>query len=489
MKNKTLSLEILLKRVSITKIIGSTNVGIAEICNNSAQAVPKSLFAAIKGANLDGHTYIDAAIEKGSVAIICEIIPDKIFEGVTYILVEEASLALAHISSSFYGTPSSKLKLVAVTGTSGKTTTVHLLYHIFMKFGYKVGLLSTINNKIGDKIIEANLTTPDAITINKFLAEMVEFGCEYCFMEASSHAIDQNRVSALNFAGVVFLNISHEHLDYHKTFAKYIEAKKKIFDNLSKESFSLVNIDDKNAAIMLQNTKAHKYSFSLKSSSHFQGRIISNTMEGLELKIDNFNAWLPIVGEYNAYNAIAAYAVAFLLGKNGDEILLNLSTTPPVPGRFECLYSRDGLMVVIDYAHKPDALSNLLQTIQKTKKPDARIILVMGCGGNRDSAKRPIMASIASNLSDFIIFTSDNPRFESPETIIEQMKAGVSDEASSKNFLSIVDREEAIKAACAFALPKDIVVIVGRGHETHQIINGIKRPFSDREVAKKWMSL
>lgn len=476
-------LNLLLKNVAIKRVFGSIDRAISVIINDSTDSATNSLFVAIRGTKADGHLYIRKAIDGGSSVIVCEELPKELVDNITYLLVENTSIALAQIAAAFYDFPSSKLKLVAVTGTSGKTTTVHLLYHIFKKFGYKVGMLSTINNKIDDDIIPTDLTTPDVITINKLLSMMVEAGCEYCFMEASSHAIDQNRVFALDFVGVAFLNISHDHLDYHETFTKYIDAKKKIFDCLAPRSFALVNADDKHGSIMIQNSKANKYTFALKSPADFNARIISNTMEGLELCIDHNNVWMPLVGEFSAYNILAAYGVACLLGKDGREVLINLSTLSPVPGRFQCLYSRIGFTVVVDYAHKPDALSKLLSAIHKTKSDTSKIILVIGCGGNRDATKRPIMGDIAYKNSDITILTSDNPRYESPESIIEQIKAGIV-EVNQKKVISIVNREEAIKAACAFAASGDIVVVAGKGHEDYQIINGAKLPFDDVEVVK-----
>lgn len=485
---KNIPLQKLLQDISVQRIVNLQNPIITEICNNSHKASPNSLFIAIQGAKTDGHLYINEAIEKGCTVIICAYLPDICIDHITYVLVSNTSLAMAHIASAFYDYPSTKLKLVAITGTSGKTTTVHLLCHVFARFGHKVGLLSTINNKIAETILSTDLTTPDAITINELLAKMVEQGCEYCFMEASSHAIEQYRIGALQFAGAAFLNITHEHLDYHQTFANYINAKKKLFDELSSNAFALVNADDRHAGVMLQNTKAKKYTYALKSNADFNARIISNTMQGLELHIDGQSVWIPLVGEFNAYNILTAYSIAILLGKTSQEVLVQLSLMQPVPGRFQCVHLTNNITAVVDYAHKPDALQNLLTTIRKIKTGSSKIILVFGCGGNRDTAKRPIMTAIACKASDTVILTSDNPRYEDPEEIINQMKTGVSAEMTNK-ILAVTNRAEAIKVACKLATSGDLVVIAGKGHESYQEISGAKLPFDDLEIVKKCFAL
>lgn len=490
MKNsiREISLQSLLQNISVQKIVNPQELVITEICNNSHKATPNSLFVAIQGAKVDGHLYINEAISKGSIAIVCAYLPEVCLNYITYILVSNTSVALGHIASIFYGYPSKKLKLIAVTGTSGKTTTVHLLYHIFKNMGHKVGMLSTIQNKIADKILNTDLTTPDAIVINELLAKMVEHGCDYCFMEASSHGIEQHRISDLHFAGAAFLNITHDHLDYHETFANYINAKKKLFDQLPTNAFALVNIDDRHADIMLQNTSAKKYKYALKSSADFNTRIISNTMQGLELQIDKQSVWVPLVGEFNAYNILTAYGIAILLDKLSQEVLISLSSMRPVPGRFQYVHSADNIIAIVDYAHKPDALENLLLTILKTKTINSKIILVLGCGGNRDTEKRPIMTTIACKYSDTVILTSDNPRYENPQDIINQMKAGVSTNMMNK-VLTVTDRAEAISVACKLATSGDIVVIAGKGHETYQEISGIRLPFDDLEIVKKCFTL
>ncbi len=485
---KNIPLQKLLQNISVQKIVNPQNLVISDICNSSHNATPKSLFVAIEGAKVDGHLYINEAINKGAIAIVCAYLPEYCLDDITYILVSNTSLALAYIASAFYDYPSKKLKLVAITGTSGKTTTVHLLYHVFTKLGHKVGMLSTINNRILDTVLSTDLTTPDAITINALLAKMVEQGCEYCFMEASSHAIEQYRIGNLQFAGAAFLNITHDHLDYHQTFASYINAKKKLFDQLTSNSFALVNVDDKHAGVMLQNTKAKKYTYALKSNANFTTRVISNTMQGLELYIDKKSIWIPLVGEFNVYNILTAYSIAILMGKESQDILVNLSSMIQVPGRFQCVHSANNITAIVDYAHKPDALENLLITVIKTKTANSKIILVIGCGGNRDAEKRPVMAKIACTTSDTVIFTSDNPRYEDPDEIINQMKAGLNTELSNK-ILTITNRAEAIKVAIKLANPGDLIIIAGKGHETYQEIRGVKLPFDDLEIAKKCLAL
>ena len=465
------------------KLIGHQAVRVQAISFDSRAIHKDTLFVALKGTQVDGHDYIQKAVAAGSVVIVCTHIPNELLPNITYVAVEDTSKALGSIASNFYGRPSAQLKLVAVTGTNGKTSTVHLLYGLFRQLGYRVGMLSTIHNKINTQTIPTSLTTLDAIQINALLACMVEQGCQYCFMEASSHAIVQERIAGLQLAGAVFLNITHDHLDYHLTFDAYIKAKKKLFDDLPASAFALCNIDDKRGEVMIQNTKAGAHSFALKSPASFTAKVLTNTLQGLELHIANQSAWFQLVGIFNAYNVLAAYAAACLLGKNRSEVLIALSALTPAPGRFQCIHAQAGFGAIVDYAHTPDALKNVLMTIDQIKSKAGRIITVLGCGGDRDRQKRPRMAQVSLKFSDRVIFTSDNPRSEVPQAIIQDMQVGMTP-VQQKQALTIIDRAEAIKAACQLAQPHDIVLITGKGHEDYQEIQGVRYPFDDKKVVQ-----
>ena len=470
----------ILYKVPLKATSGDMNIPIEKVRFDSRKVSEGDLFVAVKGTQVDGHEYIRAAIEKGASAIICEHEIERI-ENITVVQTENSSKALGIIASNYYGNPSSKLKLVGITGTNGKTTTVFLLYSLFRKLGYNVGLLSTILNKINDDKLPSTHTTADALQINQLLKKMVDAGCTHCFMEASSHAIDQNRIAGLNYDVAVFTNITHEHLDYHLTFDSYIKAKKKLFDDLDPDSFALVNADDKRSNIMLQNTRAEKKTFGIKSMSDYKARILANSLQGLELDIDNFKIWFNLIGDFNAYNLIAAYGVSIILDEDPERVLVALSSLTPVPGRFERIPLKSNVIAIIDYAHTPDALNNVLKTIASVRTKNEQVITLVGCGGNRDKEKRPIMAEIACKLSNRVIFTSDNPRDEDPETIIEEMKLGVK-ASDFKKTLTIVDRKEAIKTALALSKDYDIILIAGKGHEEYQEIKGVKKDFSDKKV-------
>jgi UDP-N-acetylmuramoyl-L-alanyl-D-glutamate--2,6-diaminopimelate ligase len=471
----------ILKSVNITKLIGNTEMPVTAIEFDSRKVQSGCLFVAVKGTLSNGHDFIEKAIENGAKAIICEIIPEEIADDIVFIQVSNSSEALGKLASAYYDFPSSKLKLVGVTGTNGKTTTVTILYNLVRKLGYKTGLLSTVRNYIDDQIIESTHTTPDAVQMNKLMKQMVDYGCEYCFMEVSSHAIHQERIAGLDFEGALFTNITHDHLDYHKTFAEYIKAKKKFFDDLKPESFALINKDDKNGSVMVQNTKAKVKNYSVRSASDFKAKIIESHFEGSMLNIDNLDVWTYFVGRFNAYNVLAVYASAIMLGFDKNEILTALSEMKPVEGRFETLRSQNGITAIVDYAHTPDALLNVLNAINEIRTDDQELITVVGAGGDRDKTKRPKMAKIASEHSDKVILTSDNPRSEDPAAIIEEMKAGV-DIVSKKKVLAIVDRKEGIRTACLLAKKGDIVLVAGKGHETYQEIKGVKYDFDDREI-------
>ncbi|WP_187146307.1 UDP-N-acetylmuramoyl-L-alanyl-D-glutamate--2,6-diaminopimelate ligase [Candidatus Amoebophilus asiaticus] len=484
-------LQELLNKVSVQQIIGDTNLPIKSICLDSREAEKDSLFIALPGSQVDGHQYIADAIALGSKAIICEKYPEHLATHVTYIQVSNVTQALGTIASNFYKNPSTKLKLVAVTGTSGKTSTVHLLYRLFRQLGYSVGMLSTIHNQINDQAFPSTLTTPNAIDINKALAQMVTAGCQFCFMEASSHAIVQNRLAGLELAGALFLNISHDHLDYHLTFDAYIQAKKKLFDELTANAFVLYNIDDKRGKIMIQNTRATTYSMAIQRPADFTAQVLANTWQGLELRIGGQNVWFQLLGTFNASNLLAAYATACLLGQPSQDILVALSSIKPITGRFQHIHTPKKPDVIIDYAHKPEALEKILLSIQQIResaKQQGKIITIIGCGGNRDTQKRPMMARIAYKLSDQLILTSDNPRYEDPKAIIEEMKQGLRSAEQLKT-ITIIDRAEAIQAAYQMAQPADIILIAGKGHENYQEIAGIKYPLSDEEIVSKLMAV
>jgi UDP-N-acetylmuramoyl-L-alanyl-D-glutamate--2,6-diaminopimelate ligase len=482
------ALKDILYKVSLQSTAGSTDVEVLALAFDSRKVKEGTAFIATVGTQSDGHDYIDQAIESGAIAIVCERLPENLRANITYVEVKNSSEALGIMAANFFGNPSEKLKLVGVTGTNGKTTCVTLLFQVFRKLGYNVGLLSTVVNKINEEVIVATHTTPDALQINELLAKMLAKGCTHCFMEASSHAIVQHRVAGLSFNGAIFTNLSHEHLDYHKTFDEYIKAKKMLFDGLPSTAFALINADDKRGAIMLQNTKASKHKYALKSMADFKAKILSNTLHGLELDIAGHNVWFKLIGDFNAYNLMAVYGGALLLEEDAEEVLRVLSEVNPAPGRFEQVLTDTGITAIVDYAHTPDALENVLSTIKVFRTGNEKVITVVGCGGNRDTAKRPEMAKIACNLSDKVVLTSDNPRFEEPGAIIEDMQKGVSP-TNYKKTLVMADRKEAIKMACSMAEPKDIILVAGKGHETYQEIKGERFPFDDREVLKEMLNL
>ncbi len=481
-------LNTLLGTVNVIQSMGPGNCDISSICIDSRKAGKQSLFVAIKGTHTDGHAYISVAIDAGASAIVCEVLPAVITPTVTYLLVKDSAASLGNIATSFYGNPSSKLKLVGVTGTNGKTTVATLLYQLFRNYGHKTGLISTVENKINDRIVSSTHTTPDAITLNELLSQMVAVGCEYVFMECSSHAIHQHRIGGLIFAGALFTNLTHDHLDYHKTFAAYRDVKKTFFDTLDESAFAIVNKDDKNGSVMLQNTKASCYTFSMINMADFRVKIVEQDFNGMLLNIEGKEFWVQLTGEFNAYNICLVYATAFLLGKEKSELFAALSALKSVNGRFEYFQSATNITAIVDYAHTPDAIKNVLTTINKIRTRNENLITVLGCGGDRDKTKRPIMAQVACELSDRIILTSDNPRTENPEVILDEMEAGVSGE-HFKKVLRITDRKAAIKTAVASAERGDIILIAGKGHETYQDINGVKHHFDDKEEVKTYLEM
>ncbi len=471
----------ILYKVTVTAIHGNTNNAISGVEFDSRLVTKNCLFVAQKGLVFDGHQFIEKAIQLGASVIVCEILPEKRLENITYVQVEDSDVALAIIASNFYNNPSSKLKLVGVTGTNGKTTIATLLYKLFQKAGYKAGLLSTVKIMVDNQQFEATHTTPNSLLINKYLNEMVEVGCDYCFMEVSSHGIHQKRTEGLEFAGGVFTNLTHDHLDYHNTFSEYRDVKKSFFDSLPKSAFALVNSDDKNGEVMLQNTKAKKYTYALKTMANYKTKILENQFSGLFLNVKGNEVWTKLTGSFNAYNLTAVYGVADLLGINSTEALTIISELESVSGRFQHFTSKEGITAIVDYAHTPDALKNVLETINDIKTGNEQIITVVGCGGDRDKAKRPIMGRLASHLSTQVIFTSDNPRSEDPQVILTEIEAGVEPEDFKKT-LSILDREQAIKTATKLAKKGDIILIAGKGHETYQDIKGVKSHFDDYEI-------
>jgi UDP-N-acetylmuramoyl-L-alanyl-D-glutamate--2,6-diaminopimelate ligase len=474
-------------KTGILDVAGPTDIGITEVCFDSRKAREGSLFVAVTGTQSDGHAFIDQVVNQGAVAIVCEKLPQDIRDGVTYVRVSDSSKALGQIAVNYYDSPSEKIKLVGVTGTNGKTTTVTLLFNLFRSLGYNAGLISTVRNQVNDQLIPATHTTPDPLQLNALLSAMIDEGCAYCFMEVSSHAIVQNRIAGLHFAGAVFTNITHDHLDYHKSFDEYIKAKKKFFDQLPAESFALTNPDDKNGALMLQNTKARKYSYGLHSMTDYKCRLIENSFTGLILNIDGQEVHCRLVGSFNAYNLTAAYAASILLGEEKMKVLTILSTLNSVEGRFDFVTSSQKVVGVVDYAHTPDALQNVLRTIHDVTSGKGRVITIVGCGGDRDAAKRPLMAKIACELSDRVILTSDNPRSEDPAAIIQQMEKGVPP-AETRKTLAILDRKEAIKTAVALAQPGDIILLAGKGHEKYQEVNGRRSPFDDKQVLNEMLN-
>jgi len=468
----------ILYKVTIESVVGSTSVAINNLEFDSRKVSFNDVFIAIKGTVSDGHQFIKKAAYQGALAIICEAIPNDIVNGITYIQVADSHKALAIMAANYYNNPSEELKLVGVTGTNGKTTVSTLLYHLFKKAGMEAGLLSTVKIMVGNKEEKATHTTPDPLTINKYLREMVDTGVEFCFMEVSSHGIHQKRTEGLKFAGGVFTNLSHDHLDYHQNFSDYRDVKKSFFDALPKSAFALVNVDDKNGVVMLQNTRATKYTYALKTYADYKAQVLESQFSGQLLKINNQELWVRLIGGFNAYNLTAIYGAAYLLGLENMEILKIMSTLESVGGRFQYFISDSKITAIVDYAHTPDALQNVLETINTIRTGNEELIAVVGCGGDRDATKRPIMAQIAAQLSTKVVFTSDNPRSENPESIIEQMEAGVPAELYKKT-ISITNRKEAIKAACQMAKENDIILIAGKGHETYQEINGERFDFDD----------
>jgi UDP-N-acetylmuramoyl-L-alanyl-D-glutamate--2,6-diaminopimelate ligase len=478
----------ILYKVSLTSTYGDMNAEVTGICFDSRKVEAGYMFVAIRGTQSDGHDYIGKAITLGARTIVCEKLPDSITENVTFVTVKNSGHALGIIASNFFDTPSEKVKLIGVTGTNGKTTTATLLYQLFTNLGYKVGLISTVENRIAGEVIPATHTTPDPIQLNQLLKNMVDAGCAYVFMEVSSHAVAQDRIAGLKFAGAIFTNITHDHLDYHKTFENYIKAKKKFFDDLPGDAFALVNADDKRGMVMLQNTKAAKHTFGIKKLTDFKAKVVTNSIEGLELDVDGKSVWFKMIGDFNAYNLLGVYSTAVLLGQEPDEVLTQLSMLRGAPGRFEQVSPGAKVIAIVDYAHTPDALQNVLETINQFRTGTEQVITVVGCGGNRDKAKRPLMASIACRLSDKVVLTSDNPRDEDPMQIIQEMQTGIMPSEARKT-LVIADREEAIKTACMMAKEKDIVLIAGKGHEDYQEIKGVKHPFDDRKVVERMLKM
>ena len=468
-------------KVAIEAVKGSTDIPVHKIDFDSRNIGANDVFVAIRGTISDGHDYIGKAISLGAVAIICETFPEDLTNGITYIQVKDSNKALAFMAANYFGNPSQNLKLVGITGTNGKTTIASLLFQLFKKAGFKVGLLSTVKIMVDDVEYKATHTTPDSITINHYLKEMIDTGVEYCFMEVSSHGIHQKRTEALHFAGGVFTNLSHDHLDYHATFAEYRDVKKSFFDNLPKTAFVLSNIDDKNGLVMLQNTAAKKRTYALKSYADYKAQILENQLSGLLLKINGNEVWVKLIGTFNAYNLLAIYGTAIELGLESLEVLRLLSDLESVSGRFQFIVSNANITAIVDYAHTPDALENVLKTINDIRTKNEQLITVVGCGGNRDKAKRPIMAGIATELSDKVILTSDNPRNEDPEVILSEMEQGVAPQNYKKS-LSISDRKQAIKTACQLAQPNDIILIAGKGHETYQEIQGVRHDFDDMKT-------
>nr|WP_321226819.1 UDP-N-acetylmuramoyl-L-alanyl-D-glutamate--2,6-diaminopimelate ligase [uncultured Psychroserpens sp.] len=481
-----IQLKDILYKVTINAVVGSTSVDINTMHFDSRQVVNGDVFIAIRGTKVDGHQFINAVIDQGAIAIVCETLPDNLVDGITYIEVESTNRALAYMASNFYGNPSENLRLVGVTGTNGKTTIATLLYQLFKNAGYKVGLLSTVKIMVDNTEYKATHTTPDSLTINKYLKLMNDAGVEFCFMEVSSHGIHQKRTEGLHFEGGIFTNLSHDHLDYHDTFAEYRDVKKSFFDNLPKGAFALVNIDDKNGLVMLQNTKAKTYTYALKTYADYKAQVLENEFSGLLLKLNDIELWTKLIGDFNAYNITAIYGVAELLGLEKVEILRLISELESVSGRFEYLISEEKITAIVDYAHTPDALKNVLETINSIRTNNEQLITVVGCGGDRDTSKRPKMGHIASALSTKVIFTSDNPRSEVPETIIEDIEKGVEPQ-NFKKTMSIVDRKQAIKTACQLANPKDIILIAGKGHETYQEIKGKRFDFDDFKTVKEFL--
>ncbi|OKS87789.1 UDP-N-acetylmuramoyl-L-alanyl-D-glutamate--2,6-diaminopimelate ligase [Mucilaginibacter polytrichastri] len=470
----------ILDGVAFTELQGSADVEITSVTADSRKVSAGTLFVAVKGTLVDGHDYIEQAVKDGAVVVICEELPGHTVGEVDYLMVANSAAALGKLASNYYDTPSAKLKLVGVTGTNGKTTVATLLYQLFTDLGYKCGLISTVENKIGGKIIPSTHTTPDPVALNSLLNDMVESGCDYAFMEVSSHAVAQHRIEGLQFSGGIFTNLTHDHLDYHKTFDNYLKAKKAFFDALPKNAFALTNIDDRNGNVMLQNTRAHKKSYALKSMADFKVKVLEDQFSGLLLNIDGEEVWFKMVGMFNAYNLLAAYATAMLLDQDKAKTLTSLSKLTGAEGRFDYVISPNKIIGIVDYAHTPDAVQNVLSTIKDIRKGTEKVITIIGCGGDRDKTKRPVMAKVACDWSDKVILTSDNPRSEDPAQIIKDMEAGV-DTSNQRKTISIIDRREAIKTAVHLAQPGDIILLAGKGHEKYQDVKGVKTHFDDKE--------
>ena len=469
---------------NLLELTGNKDLDIEKVSFDSREAAPGTLFFAVRGTQADGHDYIESALDKGASAVVCEKMPKELREGVTYIRVDDSSYVLGVAAANFYGNPSKSLKLTGVTGTNGKTTIATLLYRLFSDAGYSCGLLSTIENIVDHEVVPSTHTTPDPVELNALLRRMVDQGCEYAFMEVSSHAVDQHRIVGLHFAGGIFTNLTHDHLDYHKTMANYRNAKKKFFDDLPATAFALTNLDDKNGAVMLQNTKARKLSYALKHDADYKAVVLESHFDGMLMKVNGVELYTQLVGGFNASNILAIYGAALALGFDKDELLVEISKLHGANGRFDIVRSDTGIVGIVDYAHTPDALENVLKTINEVRKSGQTLITVAGCGGNRDATKRPEMAAVAVQLSDRVILTSDNPRNEDPEEIIRQMKAGIEPNDMPK-VLSITDRREAIRTAVALAKKGDIILLAGKGHEDYQIIKGEKRHFDDKEELAK----
>ncbi len=478
----------LLNRIPVLESYGDNNRDVSELVFDSRKVTENSLYIAMRGTVVDGHSFIASSIEKGASTIVCEEFPEVLLENITYIKVKDSSKALGHLASNFYGNPSHKLKLIGVTGTNGKTSVTTLLFDVFKNLGYQSALISTVEYRIGDDVFPSTHTTPDVITLNKILAKAVEIGCEYAFMEVSSHGIVQNRIEGLEFKIAGFTNLTHDHLDYHKTFEEYLKAKKRFFDELNDKAIAITNIDDKNGNVMLQNTKAQKKSYALKTMADFHGRLLEVDFNGMLLNFNGKEFWTTLTGKFNVYNLLLVFGIASELGFNEEEILQAISKLHRVSGRFETIKSDGGIFFIVDYAHTPDALENILDSINEIRTKNERLITVFGCGGDRDHSKRPEMGDIATKKSTLAIITSDNPRTEDPTQIIKEIEAGVAPQNFSK-YTTIPDRKEAIKMAIKFAEPKDIILVAGKGHETYQEINGVKHHFDDKEVINELWKL
>lgn len=477
-------LQDILYRVHLKQVKGSTDITVSGIQIDSRKLESGNVFVAIKGVLSDGHMFIEKAIASGATAIVCETMPSSLQEGITYLQVADSQEAVAYMAHQFYDEPSLKIKLVGVTGTNGKTTIATVLFKLFTRLGYKCGLVSTVQNQIGDEVIPSTHTTPDAVSLNALLKQMADAGCSHVFMECSSHAIHQHRITGLQFTGALFSNITHDHLDYHKTFEEYIRVKKSFFDHLPASAFAISNADDKRGEVMLQNTQASKYMYSLKTVAAFKGKILENALTGLVMTVNDKEVHFRLIGEFNAYNLLAVYGAAVCLGEDSEKVLTALSMLSGAEGRFDYVISSGLIIGITDYAHTPDALENVLMTIKKLRKGHEQIITVVGCGGDRDKTKRPVMAQAACDLSDRVILTSDNPRTEEPEAILKDMEAGLSSSARRK-YISIVDRKEAIRTAVSYAGPEDIILVAGKGHEKYQDIKGVKYPFDDKQVLQE----